>query len=152
MSEALSKNATPREIFLGFLSAIENRDGETSWNLLSKSSQELFGAMFALMDGFADAFVDTAKEAFGAEEPKEGCDPIPELGDGKTMWVNLITKGKQEEMPANNMKDMTIKSEEVGDTEAHLMVTDKDGKEDKVDFIKEDGVWKLFLAGPGGQS
>jgi hypothetical protein len=151
MSEALSKDATPREVFLGFLAAIENRDGETSWNLLSKSSQELFGAMFALMDGFTNAFVDTAEEAFGVTQPPDDPGPFPGMSDGKSMWVNLITKGKEEDNPANNLKDMSIKSEEVGETEAHLIVVDKDGKENKMDFVKEDGAWKLFLAGPGGQ-
>ncbi len=80
-----------------FYAAIENRDGEGSWNLLSQSTRELFGAMFAMMDSFVDGFVDAAKEITGAEEPKKGCDPMPDLSDGKTMWVKLITEGKEEE-------------------------------------------------------
>jgi hypothetical protein len=151
MSTELNKDSTPREVFLGFLSAIDNRDGEGSWAMLSQPTQELFSALFGMMDTFVDGFVDATKEAFGAEEPKEGCDPIPELGDGKTMWVKLITEGKEEEKPGFNLKDVTVKSEEVGENEAHLTLVDKDGKEQKVDLVKEDGAWRLQLMEPGGQ-
>lgn len=151
MSIEISKNATPSEVFFSFLKAIDNRDGEGSWAMLSQSTQELFAALFGMMDSFVDGFVDATKEAFGAEEPKEGCDPMPDMSDGKTMWVKLITEGKEEEKPGFNLKDVTVKSEEVGDTEAHLTLVDKDGKEQKVDLVKEGGAWKLLLATPGGQ-
>jgi hypothetical protein len=66
------------------------------------------------------------------------------------MWVKLITEGKEEEKPGFNLKDVTVKSEEVGETEAHLTLVDKDGKEQKVDLVKEGGAWKLMLVEPGG--
>jgi len=151
MSEEMNKNATPSEVFWAFLKAIENRDGEVSWNLLSQATQELFAAMFAMMDSFVDGFVDAAKEITGTEETKEGCAPPPELSDSKTMWVKLITEGEEESKPGFSVKDATIKSEEVGEDEAHLTLLDKDGKEQKVDLVKEGGAWKLVLAEPGGQ-
>lgn len=151
MSEVLSDDATPRQVFLAFLQAIENRDGEGSWNLLSKSSQELFGAMFALMDGFADAFTDAAQEAFDVTKPADDPGPFPGMSDGKTMWVKLITEGKEKEKPGFNIKDATVKSEEIGESEAHLLVVGSDGKEQPVNLVKEDGAWKLLLAEPGGQ-
>jgi hypothetical protein len=67
------------------------------------------------------------------------------------MWVKLITEGEEEAKPGFSVKNATIKSEEVGDTEAHLTLEDKDGKEQKVDLVKEGGAWKLLLATPGGQ-
>ncbi len=151
MSADINMSATPRQVFFGFLNAIENRDGEGSWNLLSQSTQELFAAMFAMMDSLVDGFVDATKEITGAGEPKEGCEPVPDMSDGKTMWVKLITEGKEEEKPGFNLKDVTVKSEDIGETEAHLLLVDKDGKEQKVDLVKEGGAWKLLLATPGGQ-
>ncbi len=44
-----------------------------------------------------------------------------------------------------------MKSEDIGETEAHLLLVDKDGKEQPVDLVKEDSAWKLLLATPGGQ-
>ncbi len=150
MSAELKPDTTPSEVFWGFMKAIENRDGEGSWNLLSQSTQELFAALFGMMDSFVDGFVDAAKEITSAEEPKEGCAPPLDFGDGKTMWIKLITEGKEEEKPGFNLKDVTVKSEEVGESEAHLLLVDKDGKEQKVDLVKEGGAWKLLLATPGG--
>jgi hypothetical protein len=151
MSETSSIDATPKEVFMAFLQAIENRDGETSWNYLSKSSQELFGAMFALMDGFADAFTDAAEDTLGVTKPADDPGPFPGMEDGKTMWVKLITEGKEEEKPGFNIKDATVKSEEVGEDEAHLIIAGSDGEEQPVDLVMEDGAWRLQLAQPGAE-
>ena len=150
MSGEIKENATPADVFWGFMDAIKNRDGETSWNMLSQATQEIFAAMFALVDSFADGFVEAAKEVTGATAPKEDCDPLPELSDGKTMWVKLIAEGKEESKPGFALQDVTMKSEEVGEKEAHLLLVDKDGKEQKVDLVKEGGAWKLVLAEPTG--
>lgn len=136
---------SPGNAFKRFMQLLMERDGEGSWKLLSKISQEQFSFAAAIIGGFAESFTEGVKEAFGADSNTEP-DPLAGMSDGKTFWVTIITEGKEEGNPADKLRGSTVVSETISGETAVIIIRDKAGKEDSVDIIFEEGLWKVNLA------
>jgi hypothetical protein len=147
----ISNNYSPVETFKHFVQLLENHNGESSWMLLSNDSQEQLNMMAALIGGFAQSFTEGIIEAFDADsDSKPGT--FPSISDGKTFWVTIITEGKEEGNPASKLKDCSVVSESISEDTAIIIIRDKAGKEDKVDLIREDGIWKINMAATQAES
>jgi hypothetical protein len=148
--------ATPEEAFKGFKAAIQAKDADKTWALLSAESRKVMEAQVdAMKEGLKK--LDSATE----EQRKMASDmyvkmfgmKLEELKklDGKGMLsISFKMFEGKEENPFKDVGAATLEKVKVEGDKAKGKVKTPTKTED-IEFVKEDGSWKVTLPMPGGK-
>lgn len=114
-----------------FTAAINTRDGEKSWNMLRKSSQDRITQLFINMRSFAASNPVFTRYLGNAT-------------DGKSYWIDSLRYSEIIGLPnmTSEFKDMVVVKEDNNVDNAHLTVR----KTQSYSMVKEGGSWKVDLS------
>lgn len=133
----------PSETFESFVKALENEEYEKAFNYVSESSLE--ESRIQLKASLVKA------KAFISMMPAEAVEQIVKMeelanGSAEDFFAGMM-KMAAEESEELFVSQEILKEEIKGDT-ATLWHKDEDGKEDKVELVKEGGKWVMLFTSP----
>lgn len=122
----------PKQVYTQFMDAVKAKDGEKSWNCLSKSTQAMFDSSFSMI------------KSLGTTDPAAAAE-YANVKDGKGFWVKMISEGKTDKDPLKDVMQTTPLDEVINGDTGYLNVKYRESTE-KIPFVKENGAWKMDLS------
>ena len=130
-----------RESFAALQAALKTRDGDKLWKLLDSESR-----------AEAERAAKAVQATYAKADPTEKSDQEKALGLAGTQLAALTAAdflkskrfhGKYEELSESKIDKVTIQADK-----ATVAYTEPDGDKEKVNFVREDGQWKVSLPMP----